>query len=228
MCVLTNLLSWPSIAYGQSDEADTAPSVSLSANISIVSDYRFRGLSLSNRDPALQGGVDASTKAGFFAGVWTSTVADTGGSNNEVDLYGGYANSLSGLDYSLRAVGYVYPGGEDVNYYELFANVGKTLGAATVQLQLAYIPSQDNFANENIYAGASGNVALPGTQFMLNAAFGRESSTGFRKWDWRAGVSWTYDIVTLSATYVDSDFDDETEAGRLGSAGAIISLSANF
>lgn len=218
----------PSIAYGQSNNADDSSGVDISANLSIVTDYRFRGISLSDRDPALQGGLDIGTSAGFFVGTWASTIADTGGSNVEVDLYGGYANTVAGTDYSGMVVGYVYPGGEDVNYYELFGNAERTVGAATVKLELAYIPEQNAYSDSNFYVNTGADVELPQTPLMLNVGVGRESSVGFKKWDWIAGLSWSYDFLTLSAAYVDTNYDNENEAGRLGRAAAVISLTADF
>lgn len=226
--LLVALASCPTVAYGQSDEQQDNFAVDLSANIAVVSDYRFRGISLSDRDPALQGGVDASIPLGFFAGAWASTVADTGGSNVELDLYGGYANELAGVGYSFMAVGYVYPGGEDVNYYEFFGTLERSVGDAAVQVEVAYIPEQANFSDDNVYVSAATDIPVPSTPFYLNLGIGRESSVGFRKWDWIAGLSWSYEFLTLSASYVDTNYGDDTEAGRLGRAGAVISLSADF
>ena len=226
--LLAVLMGLPSVAYGQTDEGGDSAGIDISANLGVVSDYRFRGISLSDRDPAVQGGLDASHTSGFFLGTWASTVADTGGSNVELDLYGGYANSVASVDYSIMAVGYVYPGGEDVNYYEFFGNLERALGAATVKLELAYIPEQDNFSDSNVYVSTAADIELPRSPLVLNVSFGRESSVGFRKWDWLAGLSWSYDVLTLSAAYVDTTYGEESEAGRLGRAGAVVSLTADF
>src|SRR6185295_4499979 len=43
------------------------------ANISLTTDYRFRGISQSDRDAAVQGGFDFAQN-GWFAGVWASSV----------------------------------------------------------------------------------------------------------------------------------------------------------
>ena len=89
-CLLAALLAGPVPAAAQGG-------VDLSANLGLVSDYRFRGLSLSDRGPALQGGVDLEADMGLFAGAWASTIADYEGANAELDIYGGYAGSLAGL-----------------------------------------------------------------------------------------------------------------------------------
>ena len=45
-----------------------------SANIALTSDYRFRGQSQGQGEPALSGGIDYAGSSGFFAGVWASNV----------------------------------------------------------------------------------------------------------------------------------------------------------
>ncbi|HDY83020.1 MAG TPA: hypothetical protein ENH48_08720, partial [Halieaceae bacterium] len=46
----------------------------ISANVALTSDYKFRGISQSNQDGALQGGFDAEFGPGFYVGTWGSTV----------------------------------------------------------------------------------------------------------------------------------------------------------
>lgn len=107
--------------------AAPAPDYTLAYNIGVVSDYRFRGLSQSGRDPALQGGIDFTAKNGFYLGTWGSTIhwtqddakvyglnpgASNSGSNHvEVDLYGGYRGAISpDLSYDVGLLQYWYPG----------------------------------------------------------------------------------------------------------------------
>ena len=60
------------------------PSVTITPNIGITSDYRFRGLSQNNKNPALQGGVDVAFKEGFYLG--------TGSFSGRVDFSTGMTN----------------------------------------------------------------------------------------------------------------------------------------
>ena len=46
----------------------------ISANVALVSDYKFRGISQSNENPAIQGGFDYAFNNGFYVGTWGSTV----------------------------------------------------------------------------------------------------------------------------------------------------------
>ncbi len=101
----------------------------LSYNIGVVSDYRYRGITQTNFNPALQGGIDYAHSSGFYVGAWGSTISwikNTGdanrligntmtgfsaGSNLEIDLYGGFKGNLTkDLGFDVGVLQYWYPG----------------------------------------------------------------------------------------------------------------------
>jgi uncharacterized protein (TIGR02001 family) len=112
--------------------ADAAPTPDLTVayNVGLYSQYIFRGLTQTDRKPALQGGVDLTHSSGFYLGAWGSnidwlrspygtpplgTVNDTyytKGGNLEVDLYGGFRTELgkSGVGIDVGLLQYWYPG----------------------------------------------------------------------------------------------------------------------
>ena len=92
--------------------AQSAPATTLTYNAGVVTDYRYRGITQSRNEAAVQGGVDYAHKSGFYVGAWASTIkwiadnsytANSGGTrtgtditgNVELDLYGGYKFDLS-------------------------------------------------------------------------------------------------------------------------------------
>ncbi|NUZ04186.1 TorF family putative porin [Piscinibacter koreensis] len=93
----------------------------LSFNVSVTSDYRFRGISQSRFRPAVQGGVDYALPNGFYVGAWASTIRwikDAGEINDintrrspvELDLYGGYKGQItSDFGYDVGVLQYLYP-----------------------------------------------------------------------------------------------------------------------
>ena len=89
--VLTGLVAAPTLAMAEEESPH-----SLSANVTLTSDYIFRGISQTGGDPAIQGGLDYSHKSGFYLGTWASNVGwieDFQGyesGNMEIDLYGGF------------------------------------------------------------------------------------------------------------------------------------------
>ncbi len=70
------LLSSPLAVLAQSAATDAPKSPqTFTGNISLVSQYVFRGLSQTDGHPALQGGFDYSHASGFYAGTWLSNIS---------------------------------------------------------------------------------------------------------------------------------------------------------
>ncbi len=99
-----------SVAHAQ--EAAT-PEHSFTGNVSVVTDYRFRGISQTFKQPAVQGGFDYAHSSGFYVGNWNSNVSDAvfPGGNVEMDLYGGYKFNIT-PDFAMDVgmLRYYYPG----------------------------------------------------------------------------------------------------------------------
>ncbi len=205
-----------------------AQAVELSANVAAVTDYRFRGISLSDRDPALQGGVDLGFDSGLYVGGWASTIADYGGADVEVDAFVGYAAEVGLLDYSVAATAYLYPGGDGVNYGELQGEVGGSLGPARLALEAAYVPDQKNTATDNFYIGPKLSVGLPLTPLTFTLRGGYESGFYDDKFDWEAGVDYSLGPVTASFAVVGSTDGGATESGRLGRTGVVLGARLGF
>lgn len=229
ICALIALApAGPAFAEDVAGAEDQSSGLDISANIGAVSDYRFRGVSLSDKDPALQGGIDVSVPSGWFAGTWASTIADNGGANLEVDLYAGKTGELAGLEYSATVYGFIYPGASSSNYYELEGALAKSIGPAQVKVRVNYSPEQDSLGGDNLYLGAEGNVGIPGTPISLKANVGRENGYYDNKWDWGLAASYTSSFITLSVGYVDTNYSGVNQAGRLAKAGLIVGATARF
>ncbi len=88
------------------------PEHAFTANVSLVSDYRFRGISQSRGNAATQGGIDYSHASGAFLGTWASSVsADQylGASGVEWDLYGGWRGARGNITADVGLLYYFYP-----------------------------------------------------------------------------------------------------------------------
>lgn len=119
------------------------PDYTLSYNVGATTDYRYRGLSQSRLKPAVQGGLDFSHKNGFYLGAWASTIqwikddgkkggVNTGSSNLEIDLYGGYKGSFNtDISYDVGALQYFYPSNKYKNLSGSSANTTEIYGAVT-------------------------------------------------------------------------------------------------
>ncbi|TXH51006.1 MAG: hypothetical protein E6Q93_22715 [Burkholderiaceae bacterium] len=108
---LSCLLLAAALGAGLATPAQAEPG--WSANLNLVSHYRFRGIDQTWGRPALQGGIDWNHEDGWYAGAWSSNVGRRSypGGGAEVDLYAGY-NGKIGDDWSFTAglYGYLYPG----------------------------------------------------------------------------------------------------------------------
>lgn len=89
------------------------------ANVGLVSDYLYRGISQTNAKPAIQGGFDYAHASGLYAGVWGSSISwltdsplVTGATSSqlELDTYFGFKNSLANeISYDVGFLRYNYP-----------------------------------------------------------------------------------------------------------------------
>jgi uncharacterized protein Gcw-chp len=83
-----------------------------SGNLTFVGDYRFRGVSQTYTQPAVQAGVDYAAAIGAYAGAWGSNVSGNqflNGASLELDVYGGYRRSYGKLGLDLGMQYYWYP-----------------------------------------------------------------------------------------------------------------------
>ena len=104
-------------------------SAQFSANVSLVSNYKFRGQDqdiskTSAFKPALQGGFDYAHASGFYVGNWNSTVNWLANNSLESDIYAGYKFSSGALSFDVGALRYLYPGAGAANTTEIYGGVG--------------------------------------------------------------------------------------------------------
>ena len=92
-----------------------APASPVTGNMSIVSEYRFRGIDQTAGKPAIQGGLDYSHASGVYLGNWNSNVnqnAGYPGADLEMDFYGGWKKAFGDLGFDVGAIYYYYPGSD--------------------------------------------------------------------------------------------------------------------
>ena len=213
----------PTLSTGASAQESTSP-FSFSANAAIVTEYRFRGLSLSNHDPAIQGGFDVSHESGLYVGTWGPSIESYAGSEFDMDIYGGYATGIEGLSFDVGLLAYTYPGSKNTYYLEAYSSIGGTAGIVDWTLGAAYVWDQENVGDtDNIYAYLDASVPLGETPFSLSGHLAYEDGAfGDDKWDWNAGVAYAFEQFSLSVSYVD------TNVSGIGKGAIVGMLSASF
>lgn len=195
--------------------AAAAPPVRLEYELGIVSDYRFRGLSLSDRKPALQAGVTAAFAGGGYIGAWGSTIdeyassGDEHGATVELDLSAGWAFSAGGLDLDLGVAAYTYPRAQDLAYIEIPASVSRSVGRATLSLGGAYAPSQSALGHrDNTYVYAAAAWAAGPFDLDVRSGYEHGAFAPRGKWDWSATVGRAFGPIRAELSYVDTDEPD--------------------
>ena len=152
--------------------APALASAELTANVSLTSNYKFRGQDQDvNRikavNPALQGGFDYSFgESGFYVGNWNSSVDWLDGNSIEADFYGGYKFKAGDADLDVGVLFYTYPGATAANTTELYGSVGFGPFVA----KYSHTVSKDYFG----WAGAKHSSERGRNTGYLNLAYAQE------------------------------------------------------
>ena len=194
-------------AYADDETAPPAE-FTVTGSVSLVSDYRFRAVSQTSGDPAIQGTINLNHSSGFYVGAWSSSIElsnvglDPVFGGHELDLYGGWTGEVSsGLTADVGLLYYAYPGGHvgTAEFFEPYASLTTTLGPAKAKLGATYAWKQDAlFGDDNLYLYSNLDVGIPNTPITLSGHLGYQdgslaadfwSSADKTTWDWSIGAS---------------------------------------
>jgi len=213
------------IALAASTWASSAAAIDVSGEVGLVSDYRFRGVSLSRGRPAVQADLLIEHESGLYADLWGSTLGESDPTNNEIGLTAGYAVDLNEhFSVDLSAMYYAYPSAPSDNYLESTALVTATHGDVSASFGVSYAPARRGTGHrDNLYAFGSADYALPKTPVTLKAGLGFERGAFDEvahggKWDWTLGGEAEFKPVTLGLAYVGSNADGGDRHALVASA----------
>lgn len=208
--------------------ADDAPSDTISVNVGATTDYRFRGLSQRQKEPAGSAGIDYASTTGFFMGIWASNVDfnDAAGTDVEVDLYAGWTTDLAeNTTGTVKLLYYWYPdadyppGSNENDFFELQVSVGHDFGKFATSFDIAWSP--DFFFESGNAVAFTGGISVPLAESFIFFDGGVSASAhlGYQIIDDNAtwgtpdylyydiGLSGTIGWITLDVRYVGSDLD---------------------
>lgn len=185
----------------------------LSANVTLATDYAFRGISQTDENPAIQGGIDYAHDSGIYVGVWASNVDSDffSGASSEWDFYAGFATSFldDNLGWDIWALRYQYPGTSfgDNNTNEFGTSLSYDFGLATPSFAVNYSPDFFGF-DSSWYYDLSIDVPLP-AEFGLSAHYGwtRFSKSKYDDADyndWKVAVTKTFLNLDWELAYTDT------------------------
>lgn len=239
-------LAMPALAQ----DAPASP-FTVTGGATITSDYRFRGLSQTNTHFALQGTLGVSHSSGFYIGTWGSSIDDyiAAGSDQEIDLYGGYKKTINGTTIDGGLLYYFYPGnakGTNTDFFEPYLNVSHTFGPVGAKVGLNYAWSQHALSygagakEDNLYTYGELSAGIPGTGVTLTGHLGETwgrsyLSGGLKNYtDWSATAAYTWKALTFSVAYVDTDVkkgqitSGDPTYRNIGKAGVVGAISVAF
>jgi len=207
----------------------------LSGTVTVVNDYDFRGVSLSGKDPAIQGSVDWAHDSGLYVGAWASCCLDFGpGSqtDNEVDLYAGFTGGdEDGFSWDAGIVYYWYePDNDNVDYAEIY--FGGSYGMFDAKFW--YTDDYGNLGQDAYYLEGNLNYGLPESFTLLvhvGYNFGDywKNINGDETIDYSIGVGYTLSRFDLELKYVDTDTNVEITSDAFNNEGRVIfSISTTF
>ncbi len=227
-------------------EADTANKVageselSFSANVAFATEYRFRGVALTDGEFAVQGGFDLSHSSGLYLGTWASNLDEdtVGFGSTELDLYGGWSGNLTeGVAADVGVIAYLYPdaGPGEFDYIEFYGSVSFSFGPASVTPGIAYAPDQDSLGGtDNLYLYTDVSVGIPDSPITLNGHLGYTDgfltfTTDSEAIDWSISADLAIGPATLSAAYVGVEGDALIDpTGTFTDDAFVVTLSASF
>lgn len=225
----------------------TAPGYTLTANVTLASQYRYRGLMQTNNKPAIQGGFDLTHASGFYLGNWNSSISWLNDSDSDVsapvemDFYGGYKGNIAdGMPVDLGVLRYYYPGDYPSGYTspdttELYAGIG--YGPVMFKYSIA-MTNLFGFADSRYsqYFDLSGNFDTGVWGLTLNAHVGRQNVRNVDNGsytDWKLGLTKDFGQgLAVSLAYLDTNADravyTNTRGRDMGRATGLLSVTKTF
>lgn len=199
---------------------------SFSANVSLTTEYFFRGITQTQDAPALQGGFDYEVSLGgpvnLYLGTWASNVdfneSDVDGATIEIDWYGGLNGNFgeSATSWDVGFIYYSYPGDDSsldsYDFLELQAALGHDFGAAAITASVNY--SADNFGESGtgVYPKLALDVPIPAVKGLSLSAYvakqfiDKEEVFGAPDYvEWNVAATVSAGGFDFTGAYIDTD-----------------------
>lgn len=197
-----------------------AAEIELSGNVTMATDYVYRGISQTDEDPAIQGGFDLGHSSGFYLGIWGSNVDFNDGdeAHIEVDIYAGVGGGSGAWSWDVGFIHYDYPGADsslNYDFDELYGSVGYDFGAASVTAGVAFSSDFFGSSGDSRYYTLDVDIPLP-ADFGLNLHYGNQDiddngAFGTPDYDeYKISLSKSVGGFDLALDYTDTDLS-ETE-----------------
>ena len=190
-----------------------AQAVEVSGNVTLATDYSFRGVTQTDNKGAIQGGFDVASESGVYAGIWASNVNFGTDTSTEMDYYIGWAGDIAeGVSIDLGYIYFDYEGDSEFDYQEFAVSLG--MGDFTIGV---------NYSDE--YLGDGGpDFLYPYVDYSLSLPedFALDFHVGYNDMDeeglieadedsytdWSITLSKSFSGLDFALAYVDTTIDD--------------------
>lgn len=219
-----------SVAMGGAAFAQDAETFDFSFNIGASTDYVFRGVSQTDENPQIFGGVDATVMGIGYVGAWVSNV-DFGPntSNLEYDLYAGIKPTAGPVALDLGVIYYGYgnqPNGASYDYVEWKAAGSVPVGPGTIGAALYYSSDFFGGTGDATYYEVNGSFPVA-EKVTVSGALGHQKVEGPADYTtWNLGVGYALnDHVGLDLRYHDTD---EHSFGNIYDSRVVLGVKVSF
>lgn len=253
--VLTAALVSAAFAPAVASAQQAASEHSVSGNMMITSDYRFRGISQSFKLPAIQGGIDYSHASGVYVGNWDSSVSGLSygnGAGIEMDFYGGWKGEVAkDITLDVGLLQYYYPGAKivtgtgDEKYDTLEAYIGASWKWVSVKYSHAISDffglttktgPADSKGSNYLDVSASYEV-MP--KLALVGHVGKQKVKNYSNLDYtdyKLGVTYDLNGWSVGASYISTNAekalytltDGAGKSKEIGKGGLVLSVGKSF
>ncbi len=198
------LLTSASITLTQAEDSP------ISANVTIVSDYVWRGVTQTDDEIAIQGGFDYDAGNGFAIGVWGSNIDFNSTASSEFDLYGSYGGEMNDLGYEIGYIAYRYPSESAIDFEEIY------ITGSYNSFGLTYYNGLDE-AKDYVEASYDFDLEDVGISVLYGDYEDSYSVYG-------VGIAKSYIGLDFGLNYTSTDHDDNSE----GKNNTVFSVSKSF
>ena len=192
-----------------------AGGLTIDGSVTLVSDYRYRGLSYTNNRPAVQGFLTISHTSGLYVATFLSNLGGDGsygGDDLEADILAGYTRSVHDLAIDVGIWNYRFPGTRHTGFIELYGALTIPIGRAKTKTGFYYAPRQRAIGRHDdlsSYADISLPVADTPVVIKTHAGYtvGKGSTLAGPSGhyiDWSIGADLQWRAATFNVSYVNT------------------------
>lgn len=211
---------------GLSGTAHAEDAVIFSGGATLLTDYRLRGASLSDKEPVIQGVVQAEVPLNetlsLYGGIWASSLdKDAGAGAMETDFFAGVIGKFDNVTVKARYLRLVFHDANGIDFDQF--EIGASMPAGPLNLGIGAVHDEYNGGGHSTYGYARAGYSIPDTGVGLSALVGYEDGTGWdSKINWGLGATYTTGPVTFGAEYIDTNKFAAASNGKNRAGGTVV------